>query len=162
MRKLVVLFVFLLNTLCVVAATGQGTKQPSAGKINISGSMVNERGEAVSVLKPNDIVRFKVRSDRDCYIAIMMVDARGEKSWLATVNNFLEAGIVRTFPDIAGATLRASDDGVSGDEYVVIYACTDEIAEQRRYRHFPKPRFAYDYEATTKCKKQCFVWECEN
>ena len=126
MRKLVVLFVFLLNTLCVVAATGQGTKQPSAGKINISGSMVNERGEAVSVLKPNDIVRFKVRSDRDCYIAIMMVDARGEKSWLATVNNFLEAGIVRTFPDIAGATLRASDDGVSGDEYVVIYACTDE------------------------------------
>lgn len=117
MRKLLVILSVLLGLL---------SQSSAAEKINISGSMVNERGEAVSVLFPNDIVRFKIKSDKDCYIAVMMVDARGEKSWLPTVNNFLEAGLVRTFPDIAGATLRASDDGVTGDEYVVIYACTSE------------------------------------
>lgn len=98
----------------------------SASKIELVASMLDLNGNLVNILNPNDIVRFKVFADSDCYVAILCIDANGVKTWLPTTSNFIEADTVRFFPDIAGAVLRISDDGVFGAEQVIIYACSDE------------------------------------
>lgn len=95
-------------------------------KISLAASMLDSNGGLVNILYPNDIVKFKISADTDCYIAILCIDANGIKNWLPTKNNFLEADSPRLFPDISGAVLRVSDDGVYGAEQVVIYASTNE------------------------------------
>ena len=100
----------------------QNTK--TAGRINLSASMLDSNGELVNILHPNDIVRFKITADFDCYIAILCIDANGVKTWLPTTSNFMEANVSRLFPDISGAVLRVANDGVFGAEQVVIYAST--------------------------------------
>lgn len=100
----------------------QNTK--SAGRINLSASMLDSNGELVNILHPNDVVRFKITADFDCYIAILCIDANGVKTWLPTTSNFMEANVSRLFPDISGAVLRVANDGVFGAEQVVIYAST--------------------------------------
>lgn len=100
----------------------QNTK--SAGRINLSASMLDSNGELVNILHPNDVVRFKITADFDCYIAILCIDANGVKTWLPTISNFMEANVSRLFPDISGAVLRVANDGVFGAEQVVIYAST--------------------------------------
>jgi len=100
----------------------QNTK--TAGRINLSASMLDSNGELVNILHPNDVVRFKITADFDCYIAILCIDANGVKTWLPTTSNFMEANVSRLFPDISGAVLRVANDGVFGAEQVVIYAST--------------------------------------
>ena len=100
----------------------QNTK--TAGRINLSASMLDSNGELVNILHPNDVVRFKITADFDCYIAILCIDANGVKTWLPTISNFMEANVSRLFPDISGAVLRVANDGVFGAEQVVIYAST--------------------------------------
>ena len=100
----------------------QNTK--SANRINLSASMLDSNGELVNILHPNDVVRFKITADFDCYIAILCIDANGVKTWLPTTSNFMEANVSRLFPDISGAVLRVANDGVFGAEQVVIYAST--------------------------------------
>ena len=101
-------------------------QKPRERPIGIAASMLDAGGNLVNMLRANDIVRFKICADTDCYLAILCIDANGAKTWLPITDNFLEADRVRLFPDIAGAVLRVADDGVFGAEQVVIYACTDE------------------------------------
>lgn len=95
-------------------------------KIGLSASMLDSGGSLVNILHPNDIVRFKISSDSDCYVAILCIDAKGVKTWLPLNNSFLETDKPRLFPDIAGAVLRVANDGVFGAEQVVIYACSEK------------------------------------
>ncbi len=96
----------------------------SAKRITLAASMLDSNGELVNILHPNDIVRFKITTDFDCYISILCIDANGEKTWLPTTSNFMEANTPRLFPDISGSVLRVANDGVFGAEQVVIYAST--------------------------------------
>lgn len=96
----------------------------SAKRITLAASMLDSNGELVNILHPNDVVRFKITADFDCYIAILCIDANGVKTWLPTTSNFMEANVSRLFPDISGAVLRVANDGVFGAEQVVIYAST--------------------------------------
>ena len=104
------------------------TTETTAARINIAASMLDSGGNLVNILHPNDVVRFKITADLDCYIAILCIDANGIKTWLPTTSNFLEANTPRMFPDISGAVLRVANDGVFGAEQVVIYASTSRDA----------------------------------
>lgn len=101
-------------------------KKNYATKISLSASMLDSDGNLVNILYPNDIVRFKISSDEDCYISILCIDANGIKTWLRLNNNFIEGDTPRFFPDVAGSVLRVTDDGVFGAEQVVIYASTSK------------------------------------
>ena len=101
-------------------------KTETPTRINIAASMLDSDGNLVNMLHPNDIVRFKINADMDCYIAILCIDANGEKTWLPTTSNFMEANTPRMFPDISGAVLRVANDGVFGAEQVIIYASTSK------------------------------------
>ena len=100
------------------------SKAEKSAKIGLSASMLDANGNLVNMLYPNDKVCFKISADKDCYLAILCIDANGAKSWLPMTNNFIEADKVRLFPDISGAVLRVADDGVFGAEQVIIYACS--------------------------------------
>lgn len=102
------------------------SKRQKTARIGLSASMLDSGGSLVNILHPNDIVRFKISADSDCYISILCIDANGVKTWLPLSNNFLEADTPRLFPDIAGAVLRVANDGVFGAEQVVIYACSEK------------------------------------
>lgn len=104
----------------------QEQKKSSKSSIAVAASMLDSGGNLVNILYPNDIVRFKISSDTDCYIAILCIDANGVKTWLPTTNDFIEADKPRLFPDISGAVLRVDNNGVYGAEQVVIYACTSK------------------------------------
>lgn len=104
------------------------SKPDDSAKIGIAASMLDAGGSLVNMLYPNDKVSFKISTDKDCYLAILCIDANGVKTWLPMTNNFIEADKVRLFPDIPGAVLRVSDDGVFGAEQVIIYACSKEEA----------------------------------
>ena len=106
----------------------QENNTASAKRITLAASMLDSNGELVNILHPNDVVRFKITADLDCYIAILCIDANGIKTWLPTTSNFLEANTPRMFPDISGAVLRVANDGVFGAEQVVIYASTSRDA----------------------------------
>lgn len=101
-------------------------KKQAAKQINVSASMLDGSGNLVNLLHPNDIVKFKVTTDSDCYLAILCIDANGIKQWLPISNNYVEAGVSRLFPDLRGQQLRVADDGVFGAEQVIIYASSDE------------------------------------
>lgn len=109
-----------------VAKSG-GSSKPAASKnsMGVTAEMINDRGERVSVLHPNDKIRFRVTTDANAYLAILCVDARKEETWLPMQSNYIRAGESRIFPDIPGAVLRV-EEGVFGNESVRIFASAIE------------------------------------
>lgn len=93
----------------------------SSGGIAIQAAMLDKDGNLVDVLYPDDIVRFMVHVDKDSYIAILCIDAAGQKSWLPIENNFVRAGQTRYFPDISDIDFRVLY-GTYGSEQILIYA----------------------------------------
>lgn len=107
------------------AGNGSNTGSGSKNSLGVSASMINENGQAVSVLHPGDKIRFKVSADKNVYLAILCIDAHKEETWLPLQSNYLRAGESRIFPDIPGAVLRV-EDGIFGNESVKVYAATLE------------------------------------
>lgn len=91
----------------------------------ITAAMLDSEGNLVNMLYPNDIVKFMISGEKDSYIAILCIDANGDKNWLPVENNFIRAGEVRTFPDLKGTVFKVVD-GVYGAEQILIYASTSE------------------------------------
>lgn len=113
------------------AGSSYGSSTKFSGKnqkISLSASMLNADGREASLFHPRDKVQFKITSDRDAYLAILMIDAKGVKTWLPMNSSFIEGRKARIFPDIPGAVLRISDDGVYGTEQVIIYASSRKDA----------------------------------
>lgn len=121
MRKLI-LSSILIAVLCVSGFS----QNKSIQKINLSAVAINGRGIPSSNYYPNDEIKFKIKADRDCFVSILYIDPNGEKTWLPANNDFLEAGQERIFPDLRGVTLRIADNGVFGNEQVVVYASNDK------------------------------------
>ncbi|MBR1404246.1 MAG: hypothetical protein IJ558_08695 [Treponema sp.] len=103
----------------------------SANVLTVTASMINERGEDVSVLHPGDVIRFRVSASQTAYLAILCTDARGEEEWLPLQNSRIIVGESRIFPDLPGAKLRVQD-GVFGGESVTIFASVvkDDLPNQ--------------------------------
>ena len=93
--------------------------------LGVSVSMINEDGDDVSVLHPNDVIRFKVSVSKNAYLAILCTDAKKDETWLPLQSNYIRAGESRIFPDIPGAVLRV-EEGIFGNESVKVYAATVE------------------------------------
>ncbi|WP_288569799.1 DUF4384 domain-containing protein [uncultured Treponema sp.] len=91
----------------------------------ITAAMLDSEDNLVNMLYPNDIVKFMISVERDSYIAILCIDANGDKNWLPVENNFIRAGEVRTFPDLKDTVFKVVD-GVYGAEQILIYASTSE------------------------------------
>lgn len=89
--------------------------------IVITAAMLDKEYNLVNVLYPQDIVQFMIATNKDSYIALLCIDANGMKSWLPIENNFIPAGEVRTFPDIANTVFKVVD-GVYGAEQILVYA----------------------------------------
>lgn len=117
LKKFLLLFIFVFS----YQAFCQESK-----KINISGTMLDRLNNPVSVVHPDDEIKFKVTTDKDCYLSILCIDAHGVKFWLPIKNNFIEANSSRNFPDLAGQRLYVSNDGTFGDEQIIIYAASSE------------------------------------
>lgn len=96
-------------------------------KILIAASMLDKENNLVNILYPDDTVKFKVSTNHNCYLAILMISADGEKQWLPISDSFMTANTTRYFPDIPGAVLRVMD-GFFGAEQVVIYAASTREA----------------------------------
>lgn len=92
--------------------------------IQVVASMLDKKNNLVDILYPGDAVKFVITTDKDAYIAIMGIDANGKQFWLPVKNNFLQAGVQRTFPD-TDIEYQAVD-GVFGTEGIIIYAVSDE------------------------------------
>lgn len=105
--------------------TSKKQRSDSKTSIGVQACMINEDGEEVSTLHPNDVIRFKVSADKNVYLAILCIDAHKEEAWLPLQSNYLRAGESRIFPDIPGAVLRVQD-GVFGNETVKVFAATVE------------------------------------
>lgn len=108
-----------------VSGNSGSSKSSNSNGLTVTACMINDNGEAVSVLHPKDVIRFKVSTDKNAYLAILCIDAKGEEDWLPMQTNYIRAGESRIFPDIPGAVLRVQD-GVFGNEQVKIYAATVE------------------------------------
>ena len=93
-------------------------------KISVAASMLDEKGNLVNILYPGDKVKFKITASSNCYLAILMIDAEGEKQWLPMTNDFLAENVPRYFPDIRGAVLQVAD-GIFGAEQIIIYAASN-------------------------------------
>lgn len=91
----------------------------------ITAAMLDSEGNLVNMLYPNDIVKFMISVEKDSYIAILCIDANGDKNWLPVAYNFIRAGEVRTFPDLKNTVFKVVD-GVYGAEQILIYASTSE------------------------------------
>ncbi len=100
-------------------------KDSNEKPLGITVSMINQNDENINIVHPKDVIRFKVSSDKNTYLAILCIDANGEEEWLPLQNNYIRAGESRIFPDISGIVLRVQD-GVFGNERVVVYAATKE------------------------------------
>lgn len=92
---------------------------------HITAAMLDSRDNLVNMLYPNDIVKFMISVEKDSYIAILCIDANGDKNWLPVENDFIRAGEVRTFPDLKNTVFKVVD-GVYGAEQILIYASTSE------------------------------------
>lgn len=101
----------------------QNTNDEKSSSIKIYASMLDNRENLVNILHPGDIVNFKISTDKNCYLAILMIDAEGEKQWLPMENDYMRAGAPRYFPDIDGAVLQVAD-GIFGAEQIIIYAAS--------------------------------------
>lgn len=91
----------------------------------ITAAMLDSEDNLVNMLYPNDIVKFMISVEKDSYIAILCIDANGDKNWLPVAYNFIRAGEVRTFPDLKDTVFKVVD-GVYGAEQILIYASTSE------------------------------------
>lgn len=91
----------------------------------ITAAMLDSEDNLVNMLYPNDIVKFMISVEKDSYIAILCIDANGDKNWLPVAYNFIRAGEVRTFPDLKNTVFKVVD-GVYGAEQILIYASTSE------------------------------------
>ncbi|EID84234.1 hypothetical protein MSI_23000 [Treponema sp. JC4] len=109
----------------VAQVSSKQKNQSQKSTTGLMASMINENGDDVSVLYPADIIRFRVSSEKNAYLAILCIDAKGDEEWLPIQNNYIRAGESRIFPDIPGAVLRV-DEGMFGDEQVVVYAANTE------------------------------------
>lgn len=110
----------------VQASENSGSSKTSqSNALTVTASMINDNGESVSLLHPKDVIRFKVSTDKNAYLAILCIDAKGEEDWLPMQSNYIRAGESRIFPDIPGVILRVQD-GVFGNEQVKVYAATNE------------------------------------
>lgn len=89
----------------------------------ITASMLDAQDNLVDILHPNDTVRFMISTEKDAYIALLCIDANGDKNWLPVQNNFIRAGESQTFPDVAGQVYKVVD-GVYGAEQILVYAST--------------------------------------
>ena len=89
----------------------------------ITAAMLDEHNNLVDILHPNDTVRFMISTQKDSYIALLCIDANGDKNWLPVRDNFMRAGEVKVFPDIAGQVYKVVD-GVYGAEQILVYAST--------------------------------------
>ena len=103
----------------------ENTAVSSSNSLGITACMIDANGNSVSTLHPNDVIRFRVTSEKNAYLAILCIDAKKEESWLPLQNNYIRAGESRIFPDIQGSVLRV-EDGVFGKESVKVYAATIE------------------------------------
>lgn len=89
----------------------------------ITAAMLDEHNNLVDILHPNDIVRFMISTQKDSYIALLCIDANGDKNWLPVRDNFMRADEVKVFPDITGQVYKVVD-GVYGAEQILVYAST--------------------------------------
>lgn len=117
-----------LNKKTVVQEGGSGllgqTANASDGA-SLKAAIIDGNGNPVTTLRPKDVIRFKVESAKNAYLAILCIDAKGNEEWLPISNNFIRAGESRIFPDIQGAVLRV-DEGMYGNEQVVVYAANSQ------------------------------------
>lgn len=100
---------------------GTSADMPKKSSFLITAAMLDEQNNLVDILRPNDTVRFMISTEKDSYIALLCIDANGDKNWLPVSNNFVRAGEVRIFPDIAGHVFKVVD-GVYGAEQILVYA----------------------------------------
>ena len=89
----------------------------------ITAAMLDEHNNLVDILHPNDTVRFMISTQKDSYIALLCIDANGDKNWLPVRDNFMRADEVKVFPDITGQVYKVVD-GVYGAEQILVYAST--------------------------------------
>ena len=103
-------------------------RKKSAKNIGLAASIILvDSRELVNILKPKDRFRIRITADTDCYLAILGINANGEKNWLSPDYNFIRADQSREFPDRKSeGDYIIEDDGVFGAEQVIIYAATDE------------------------------------
>ena len=116
-----------LNKKTVVqdGAAGSLGQTSAAGGAALKACIIDKNGNPVTTLRPRDVIRFKVESNKNAYLAILCIDAKGKEEWLPMDNNFIRAGESRVFPDLQGAVLRV-DEGMYGNEKVVVYAANSQ------------------------------------
>ena len=91
----------------------------------VTAAMLDSDNNLVNILYPNDIVKFLVSVEKDSYIAILSIDANGDKNWLPVDDNFVPSDEIRIFPDLKDTVFKVVD-GVYGAEQILIYASTLE------------------------------------
>lgn len=101
------------------------------GKISLDCKFTDADGTEENVVYPNQRVQIHITPDRDCYVAVLMIDSKGNKTWLDTRNNFVKAHSIKTFPDKTGYELVVNGD-MFGNERIIIYASTNEIGLPRK------------------------------
>lgn len=101
----------------------QNLSMPQTTSLRIAAAMLDEQNNLVDILHPNDTVRFMISTEKDAYIALLCIDANGDKNWLPVANNFMRAGEVRIFPDSGNYVFKVVD-GVYGAEQILVYAST--------------------------------------
>lgn len=103
----------------------QSTSTSSAavtGTIDVIAVMLDPENNLVDILYPGDTVKFLVSTDKDAYIAIIGIDAKGNQYSLPVKDNFLKADMPRTFPD-SDVDYQVVD-GVFGSEHLFIFAAS--------------------------------------
>ena len=93
-----------------------------SGTIDITAVMLDPENNLVDILYPGDTVKFLVSTDKDAYIAIIGIDAKGNQYSLPVKDNFLKADMPRTFPD--DDVDYQVVDGVFGSEHLFIFAAS--------------------------------------
>lgn len=100
-------------------------KSGQKNQSSLTASIINSDGESVSKISVGDVIRIKVSSSKNSYLAIQCVDSSDDATWLPLKDNYIRAGETRLFPDIPGAILRVQE-GSSGKEKVFVYSANDE------------------------------------
>ena len=103
---------------------GSSTSSGAAttGTIDVIAVMLDPENNLVDILYPRDTVKFLVSTDKDAYIAIIGIDAKGNQYSLPVKDNFLKADMPRTFPD--DDVDYQVVDGVFGSEHLFIFAAS--------------------------------------
>lgn len=102
------------------SSTSSGTA--TTGTIDVIAVMLDPENNLVDILYPGNTVKFLVSTDKDAYIAIIGIDAKGNQYSLPVKDNFLKADMPRTFPD--DDVDYQVVDGVFGSEHLFIFAAS--------------------------------------